>query len=101
MLKGNLQWARSLFLDCLRQNPVAGILAGRRLFRVLWAYWAACFVAAFALAWHGPLWPGIAILAALVLFSGGVRQLAGAALVSLSAPLLMIRAGNPQTGDWE
>src|ERR1035437_10046361 len=49
MVLGNLQWARSLLVDCFRRNPVAGVVAGRRLFRVFWAYWVACFVLALAL----------------------------------------------------
>src|ERR1035437_1571724 len=79
ILQGNLQWVRSLLWDSCRRNPVAGMVAGRRLFRVLWAYWVACFIAALVLVWHGPRWPGLVILLALVLFSGSFRQFAGAA----------------------
>ena len=31
---GNLQWMRGLLPSCFKQNPVAGMVAGRRLFRV-------------------------------------------------------------------
>ena len=95
MLQGNLQWVRALLPDCLRRNPVAGVIAVRRVFRILWAYWAVCFILALALAFQATVWPGLAVLAALLTLSGSFRQLAGAAFVSLSAPFLMMR---PSTG---
>lgn len=39
MVLGNVQWVREVLPALLRENPVAGLIALRRLFRIFWAYW--------------------------------------------------------------
>ncbi len=92
MVLGNLQWVRRLLPDCFRLNPVAGVIAGRRLFRVLWAYWFVFVVLGLALAFHFIVLPGIAALGVLMVSSGSFRQLTGAAFISLLTPFLMMRS---------
>jgi hypothetical protein len=91
MLAGNVQWARVLLPACLRRNPVAAIVALRRLFRVFWAWWAVFLAAGLALAFRDAVLPAAAAAVLMAGFSRGVRQLVGAALVSLSAPAEMLR----------
>lgn len=100
LLKGNLQWVRLLLPDYFRRNPVAGLVALRRLFRVFWAYWFVFAAAGLALAFHSIVLPGIAAAAILFTVSGSFRQLAGAAWVSLSAPWGMIHPRWRRTGSW-
>ena len=90
MLRGNIQWIKALWPDGFRLNPVAGIVAGRRFFRIFWAYWLGSLILGAVLAVHILTLPMVAIPVVLALMSGGFRQLSGAALVSLFAPLPMI-----------
>ena len=76
----------TLWADSFRMNPVAGIVATRRLFRIFWAYWLAFAVLGMLLAFHGLMWPVIATVGILTLFSGSFRQFSGAAWVSAPAP---------------
>lgn len=39
MTVGNIQWIRGLLPMVIRREPVVGIVALRRVFRVFWAYW--------------------------------------------------------------
>ncbi len=39
MVMGNIQWMQSLLAHAWSFNSVAGVLALRRVFRLLWAYW--------------------------------------------------------------
>jgi cellulose synthase/poly-beta-1,6-N-acetylglucosamine synthase-like glycosyltransferase len=91
MLLGNLQWAQKLWPDCVRRNPIAGMVAGRRLFRVLWAYWLAFLLVGVALAFQFVVLPGLVALGILMVVSGSFRQISGAALISLLTPFLMMR----------
>ena len=98
---GNLQWVRGLLPSCLRRNPVAGVVAGRRLFRVFWAYWFSMIVLGLALAFHFIVLPGIAALGVLMATSGSFRQFSGAALISFLAPLLILQADRQPLGVWK
>jgi hypothetical protein len=101
MLMGNMQWAGALLPEYFRRNPVAGLVAARRIFRMFWAWWLASLAVGLALAWRPLALPGAAAAAALLAFSGTCRQLAGAAVVSLLAPLGILRAGTLQRGAWK
>jgi glycosyltransferase involved in cell wall biosynthesis len=101
LLLGNLQWVRTLLPPCIRRNPVAAVVAGRRLFRVLWAYWIAMIVFGLALAFHFVVLPAAAAIGVLMVTSGSFRQFSGAALVSLLAPVLIIQANRQPLGDWK
>jgi cellulose synthase/poly-beta-1,6-N-acetylglucosamine synthase-like glycosyltransferase len=100
ILIGNLQWAGSLLPRCFRMNPIAGLIAMRRLFRVLWAYWA-CFIAiGFALLVH-QLVPIFLLAAVFIVFSRGGRDLAAAAWVSLQTPLRLLQPQRQLQGVWK
>lgn len=103
LVYGNIQWIRRLWGIVWRHNTVAAILAGRRVFRLLWAYWA-CFIL-LAVALHVGLH---SFPASLLILSGvlcvvlvvNVRQLRTlleSALASLLVPYyflaLTLRAG--------
>ncbi len=99
MMLGNLQWVKTLLPSYVMRNPVAALVAGRRLFRILWAYWIGLIIVGTALAFHSLVLPGIVGLGVLTASSGSFRQISGAALVSLLAPWLMARASR-RAGDW-
>jgi glycosyltransferase involved in cell wall biosynthesis len=101
MLQGNLQWAGALLPHCFRINPVAGLVAVRRIFRMVWAYWIACAVFALALTFHILILPGIAALSALIILSGSFRQIAGAAWISFLAPFRLARSDWRQEVAWK
>ncbi len=86
LVAGNLQWIGQLLWPNFWRNPIAGIVALRRVFRVVWAYWLACWALAACLAFPpvtGPFLLATVIGGALL---GSFRQLCGAAWVSLLAP---------------
>ena len=101
LLIGNLQWVGALLPSCIHRNPVAGMVAGRRLFRVLWAYWFSMIVFGVALAYHFVVLPTAATVGVLMVTSGSFRQLSGAALISLFAPFLIIQAKRQPLGAWK
>jgi len=39
MVTGNIQWVSEIFFKRLVQNPIASMIASRRVFRLFWAYW--------------------------------------------------------------
>jgi glycosyltransferase involved in cell wall biosynthesis len=85
MLAGNLQWLRALWPSCFRMNPVAGMVAMRRFFRLLWAYWFALTALGIGLRFHF-LFAEMLIFASFGILSRNFRQLAAAAIVSFLAP---------------
>jgi hypothetical protein len=101
MVLGNLQWVTALLPACFRMNPVAGIVAVRRLFRVLWAYWLACIAIGLGLAFHIIVLPAVAAIGILATLSGSFRQLAGAGVSSLLAPFRMVRPEWQLEGSWK
>lgn len=101
MLRGNLQWVKSLWPDCFRRNPVVGMVATRRLFRMLWAYWLACIAVALALTFHEAVLPVLVVTGLLTLLSGTIRQFVGAAFVSLQMPFCLVSSEAAAGGSWE
>jgi hypothetical protein len=100
ILLGNLQWARSLLPVCFRQNPIAGTLALRRLFRVLWAYWVVFALLSIGLI-SGHLLPLCALMGlSIATFKSG-RELAGAALISLWTPFRLFAPPRSLLGVWK
>ncbi len=39
MMIGNVEWIKGLLPNILKENLIVGMLAGRRVFRMLWSYW--------------------------------------------------------------
>ncbi len=100
ILLGNLQWAGSLLPYCFRRNPIAGTVALRRLFRVLWAYWVIFMLLAMALTFQEAL-PALAGLGLSLLLFGSCRELAAAALVSLWTPFRLLHHDRSLLGVWK
>lgn len=96
---GNTQWMRCLLPAlCMRNHPAA-LVALRRAFRVLWAYWLALFMAGLILRVSGSssitvllAALGAMLISCLVLREGEspVCRLASAAAASLAAPLYFL-----------
>jgi hypothetical protein len=101
LLMGNMQWVSALLPSCLKRNPVAGVVAGRRIFRMLWAYWMVLIVVGVGMAFHFVVLPGIVGLGILMASSGSARQISGAAMVSLMAPYLMFQMNHEALRAWK
>jgi glycosyltransferase involved in cell wall biosynthesis len=100
MLLGNLQWARIILPYSFRRNPVAGLIAMRRLFRVLWAYWLGLSVVGLAIACNAVL-PTVALAVGAIVFSHNVRDIAAAAWESLLAPVRLAQSSRPLQEVWK
>ncbi len=107
MARGNIQWIRGLLVQSWRSNIVAAVIALRRVFRLLWAYWVLCLAVAVLgiLASTGA--NGVA--AALVLMTGSlfawamspvVRRVSDAATASLLAPMEVFRFRSAELLGW-
>ena len=98
LVLGNIQWIRHLWVPIWRQNYVADILASRRVFRLLWGYWAISTASTFALyieVFNLPK-PQLLALALLItaLFScvKQLRTLLESGLASILAPYYLLVA---------
>lgn len=100
ILRGNLQWVRSLWPMTFRLNPIAAVLATRRVFRLLWAYWFVFLAVSAGLTFHSLVIPALVTAGILMAISGSVRQLACAAMVSLLSPWYILRFPRPSEGSW-
>lgn len=100
ILFGNLQWVGGLLPYCLNRNPIAGIVAARRVFRVFWAYWVALTLLSLAWVFHVVL-PGLAGIVFATAIFGSFRELAGAAFVSFIAPFRLVRPVWRFQGVWK
>jgi glycosyltransferase involved in cell wall biosynthesis len=100
MLLGNLQWTRTLLPACMRMNPVAGMVAARRVFRMLWAYWLTCLLVGLVLAFHSLFLPILVLNVSLFALSGSFRQISGAAAISFLTPLLFLRSTGLREVAW-
>lgn len=102
MARGNVEWIRELWIPLWRQNPVAALIASRRVFRLLWAYWGVLLGTAAVLIAASVL-PAVirfddatvaGILAVSIAWWASklrpVYRLAECALASLGAPLQFI-----------
>jgi cellulose synthase/poly-beta-1,6-N-acetylglucosamine synthase-like glycosyltransferase len=94
LARGNAQWIRALLLTTLRADPGSAITALRRVFRWLWAWWAAA-LAVGALAGVGT---PFSVIAALALLAYGLATLwaprpLAAAIAAFRAPLDLL--GDP------
>jgi hypothetical protein len=101
ILQGNLQWIRMLWPQCCRLNPVAGVVAVRRLFRVFWAYWIGLAALGLASFFHIPALPALAVMGILMVLSGSFRQLVGAAWVSLTTPFQLVLRDGAMREAWK
>ena len=98
MLAGNIQWIQVLLPIVFQQNKIAGILALRRVFRLLWAYWGIGIVvmsAAFIFQMPPILYIPVVAILTIVLLSKQIRaklhSLTSSAIASLMAPLYLTK----------
>lgn len=94
LVHGNIEWIRYLWGTVWRHNYVAAILASRRVFRLLWGYWAVLA----ALSLYGNLFnlPWLQLLylllplAILVFYVKQFRTLLESCVASLLAPYYFV-----------
>jgi len=91
LVLGNLQWITGILPDVARRNRIAALMALRRVFRVLWAYWGLSFAVTGSL-WLASTAPvifmiTIAFTACTLVAALRVRSLGGL-VASASASLL-------------
>jgi len=107
MARGNVQWIRGLLAQACRSNIVAAVIALRRVFRLLWAYWVLCLAVAVLgiLASTG----SVGVTATIVLTTGSfvawalspiVRRVSDAAAASLLAPMEVFRFRSSELLGW-
>lgn len=97
MLIGNIEWIKGLFPTLWSTDRVAGLLALRRVFRLLWGYWAVALlsgslVIATQLAGMTALVAAAVAIGLTIILSHifrNVRALFDAALVSLLTPFFI------------
>ncbi len=98
MVLGNLQWMTAILKPNWHTNKVASLIALRRIFRMLWAYWiAACVLAvAWMLGISGFLILTVAGMIFGIIFLGKrpIQMLVDAGFVSLSAPYYLASGQN-------
>lgn len=103
LVHGNIQWILHLWGTTWRFNPIAAILASRRVFRLLWGYWATLAVLTLALnagVFNLPipvLLPLSGIIMAPFVLIHQLRGLLESGLASLLAPYYFMTAtlGSP------
>jgi hypothetical protein len=100
ILVGNLQWASTLLPLCFRRNRIAGIVALRRLFRVVWAYWA-LFALVCVFGSLPVLIMGVALVGAAFFVFNTLRDLLSAAMVSLWTPFQLLMRSRSAQGAWK
>ena len=110
MVIGNLQWLSGLFPLLWRENKAAAVVACRRAFRLLWAYWVAAFALALgSLAARVPPQGSAAVVSVIILvlglgmyvFSSRVRYFGDAAAASLLAPVWLLQSGGRGEALWK
>ncbi len=93
MAQGNIEWL-PLLREVWRANPAAALVAARRVFRLLWAYWLLALAAGIWPLVFGaaPGAPSLAIIAALAAALTALRGwgLAAAARASLVSPFYLL-----------
>lgn len=98
LVHGNIEWIRHLWGTIWRHNFVVAILAGRRVFRLLWGYWAAS--SALTLALHADvfdlpaphLWCLTIACSALFSCVKQLRTLLESGLASILTPYYFVAA---------
>ena len=98
MVVGNLQWIANLFVKSGSRNVQVALVASRRVFRLLWAYWALMIATGSVFSILGALELKDAVLAlgalaalfaAVFLGSNWVRRVSAALLSGLAVPSLL------------
>jgi hypothetical protein len=92
MVVGNLQWIRGLLLPRLLENPMVTLIASRRVFRLLWAYWVLLVGLGLIASWEAASLPHAYLALPLVFFavqfvrSNWLRRLSMAFVTGLGIP---------------
>ncbi len=94
MAIGNLQWIKGILPQAIRSNPVAALLALRRVARMLWAFWFIALTAGFGGMVLGSesliLAPLLACIAFLACLAPAEEASLDAARASISVPFYLI-----------
>ena len=96
LVVGNIQWIAFLWGPVWRYNSVAAILACRRVFRLLWAYWAAfaCLAVVFCLGIFSVSVPCIVGLTMVcmvaVVYDSQLKAVFESSLASILAPYYLL-----------
>ena len=107
MVVGNAQWISRLLPGAWKANPSAAVLALRRVFRVLWCWWAVLLALPLVLFVAGPVAGSAAclsfVVAAIVagLVSPAAGRLLDAAAASLVAPYYLVALHRSREVVWE
>ena len=110
MVAGNAQWMSTFLPHILKRNPLLGIIALRRVFRLFWAYWGLFFalgmLGVFTLyASTTMLFTAIGLCFVIVLYgvrmSTAVRGLLQAAIASLVAPYYLFNSRTRKGVAWK
>jgi len=95
IVHGNIEWITKLLPQVYSATPLVGLLSLRRVFRLLWSYWATCLLLGALIifpSWHFPL---LLVWLAIVL-SPTIRP---SFLASFTSPFLL--ASRSQGRGWE
>lgn len=110
LVLGNIQWIKTLLIPNINKNPIASILAMRRIVRLLWAYWlcitgiaAAFLMVNLFINIKEPVELMITLIATAIISSILIlkfRRLIASAVASLMCPFLIISALKGKTSAW-
>jgi cellulose synthase/poly-beta-1,6-N-acetylglucosamine synthase-like glycosyltransferase len=93
ILEGNLQWIVGRFPEAAKLNPVVGLVAFRRVFRLFWAYWGILiFLSAFAVSLQFFSFELVSFISLVFISIALIKSMSLLApfLVSLAAPVYLI-----------
>ncbi len=111
MVLGNIQWIRGMLPTVWRRNAIAGVIAMRRVFRLLWAYWGLMIVGASTLLIMEKIMPEFSLIkvVGLIIFTvvlayqfvKPLRGIIEAACASLLTPYLYFSPSAVQRAVWK
>lgn len=109
MALGNLQWISNIFVQRASSNTQIAIVASRRVFRTLWAYWIVCLGLGSVLTTIGLFEQKSAVFALMIfalvigfgfVSSNWVRRVFAALLSGLAVPALFKELKQRQSVKW-
>lgn len=98
MVLGNIQWINLILRPQWRRNPLAALIAFRRIFRVIWIYWILAFgmavllgaAIAFGFGYFSILALAVAGVVVAMVGARPIQMLMDSGFVSLMAPYYLI-----------
>jgi len=95
IVHGNIEWIKKLLPQVWAATPHVGLLSLRRVFRLLWSYWATCLLFGALIVFPSWSFPLLLIWMAIVL----APSIRSAFLASFTSPFLLI--SRSQGRGWE